>query len=399
MEKRTEKTYLDFAATSFPKPEEVYRAVDRYARRVGVGNDRGLYREGQEAAGVMTRARRAIAGLIEADPGEIVFTSGATESLNTFLLGFLQPGDHVVTTSFEHNAVRRPLEFLRERRGVEVSLLPGSLSTGTDPGELEKSIRPATRLCIVNHVSNSFGSVAPVAEIGAILKEHGGIVFALDAAQSLGTLPFSVRELGVDFLAFPGHKGLLGPTGTGGFFIRRDLVERVLPLKFGGTGIRSAEETFLRDLPYKYEVGTQNTWGLAGLGAGAAWVAERGAATVEEHIRTLTARAVAGLRDLEGIVLYLPGTGLPHGAVSFNLAGLPARDAASVFDRVYGIKVREGLHCAPESHRLAGTCPEGTVRASFGVFTRPEDVDYFLAAAAELAESIPAGVRTGAGDR
>lgn len=384
MEKRTGKTYLDFAATSYPKPPGVYAALDRFAREVGIGNDRGGYAEAAAASAAMASSREGIAALIGASPERIVFTSGATESLNTFLLGFLREGDHVLTSSFEHNAVRRPLEYLRRYRKVEVSVLPGSLESGIDPGEIRRLLRPETRCCVLTHVSNSFGLEFPVAEIGRILRERE-IVFALDAAQSLGTLPLDVADIGVDFLAFPGHKGLLGPTGTGGFFIRNGLEEKVLPLKFGGTGVRSAAGFFLADLPYKYEVGTQNTWGLAGLAEGASFVRERTVKAIHGHIAELTAAAANGMKRIEGVSLYLPKTGLPHGLVSFNLKNLPPRDTAALLDEGYGIKVRDGLHCSPDSHRAAGTYPGGTVRASFGIFTSSADVEYLLFALEEIA--------------
>ncbi len=391
MKRRRRKTYLDWAATSYPKPESVYRAGDDFARRIGIGNDRGSYEEGVAAGGVMERTRRGVASLINADPSRILLTSGATESLNTLLLGLLRSGDQVLTSPFEHNSVRRPLEFLRRERDVEVGLLPATLEDGLDPAAVEAALTPKTRLVVLNWISNSFGLVLPVAAIGKILKNRPDIIFAVDAAQALGTLPVDVEAAGIDFLAFSGHKGLLGPTGTGGFYVRPGAEEMILPLKFGGTGLRSAEEIFLTELPHKYEVGTQNTWGLAGLAAGVEFVLDRTVEAVHEHIAGLVRKAAEGLGAIEGVVRHLPGVGLPHGLVSFNFDGLAARDGAVLLDRVYSLKIRDGLHCSPDSHRLIGTLPGGTLRASFGIFTSSEDVEYFLEAVAETAEAVRHG--------
>ena len=385
---KKKKTYLDCAATSFPKPEAVYRTVERFAREVGIGNDRGSYREGKESSEFIRRAREGIGSILHAAPREIVFSSGATESLNILLFGLLREGDHVIISPFEHNAVTRPLQYLAEERGISVTRLPGSLRTGIDPDDVKKSILPNTRLCLVSHISNAFGGAAPIKEIGAVLRGFDNVVFAVDGAQSTGTHPLDVEALGIDFLAFSGHKGLLGPTGTGGFFIRKKLVEKVLPLKFGGTGFRSGEGTFIAELPYKYEVGTQNTWGIAGLAAGVEFINEKGVPNISRHITRLTRKAVAGLEKIAGLTLYLPGKPVHHGVVSFNLRSLPARDTASLLDRIFNIKVRAGIHCSPEGHRTAGTYPAGTVRASFGIFTSEEEIDYFCASLGELVQSV-----------
>ena len=386
------KTYLDCAATSFPKPEAVYRTIERFAREVGIGNNRGSYREGRESADIIRRARDGIGRILHAAPREIVFSSGATESLNILLFGLLREGDHVIISPFEHNAVTRPLKYLAEQRGISVTQLPGSLRAGIDPDDVKKSILPQTRLCVVSHISNAFGGVAPIREIGFLLREFDEVVFAVDGAQSAGTLPLDVESLGIDFFAFAGHKGLLGPTGTGGFFIREELVKDVLPLKFGGTGFRSGEGTFIAELPYKYEVGTQNTWGIAGLGAGVEFINEKGVPNISSRILRLTRKAVAGLEKITGLTLYLPGKTEHHGVVSFNLRSLPARDTASLLDRIFNIKVRAGIHCSPEGHRTAGTYPAGTVRASFGIFTTEEEIDYFCASLGELVQSVGGSV-------
>ncbi|MFH1039120.1 MAG: aminotransferase class V-fold PLP-dependent enzyme [PVC group bacterium] len=386
--KKRDKVYLDQAATSFPKPEAVYRAADEFARTVGIGNDRGFYRESRAAGRLYDQARAGLAGLINCRAGDLIFTSGATESLNTVILGCLRAGDHAIISPFEHNSLVRPLAALFDRPGVAVTRLDGSLRDGIDLDRCEQAIRPETRMCLINHISNAFGIVAPIKELGEILRRHPGIIFVLDAAQSLGTYPIDVEEMGIDFLAFSGHKGLLGPTGTGGFFIRPTLADKVRPLKFGGTGIRSTREVFIDELPHKYEVGTQNSWGLAGLQAGVEFIRAKTVPVIHRHIENLTRLAAAGLRRIESLTPCFPSPGIHHGVVSFNLGGLHPRETASLLDRVFNIKVRDGLHCAPDAHRAAGTFPDGTVRASFGIFNTEDDVRYLCEALSEIAQSF-----------
>ncbi len=386
--RKKNKVYLDQAATSFPKPEAVYRAADEFARRIGIGNDRGFYRESREVARIGDQTREGIAELINCPAGDLIFTSGATEALNTAILGLLQPGDHVITSPFEHNSVIRPLSYLALHRGVTITRLDASLQDGVFLDRIEKEILPATRMCLINHISNAFGVVMKIGEIGGLLRRHPEIALVVDAAQSLGTCPIDVEEMGIDFLAFSGHKGLLGPTGTGGFYIRDTLAGKVLPLKFGGTGVRSTREIFIDELPHRFEVGTQNSWGIAGLQAGADYIREKTVSAIHRHIGKLTGLAVEELSRLESVVLYLPSPGIHHGVVSFNLTGLPPRETASLLDRVYNIKVRDGLHCAPEAHRAVGTFPEGTVRASFGIFNTEEEVSYLAQALSEIAQSF-----------
>ncbi len=379
------KIYLDQAATSYPKPEVVYRRADRFAREVGIGNDRGFYRESRRVAEIIDRARDGTAELLNCRGEDIVFTSGATESLNTLLLGCLEAGDRVLISPFEHNALTRPLAWLAERRGVTVERMAGSLETGIDLDRLKSSLTRETRICAVNHISNVFGLVAPIEEIGGILKDYPETIFAVDGAQSLGACPVDVEAAGIDFFAFSGHKGLLGPTGTGGFFIREKLVGLVDPLKFGGTGVVSPGEVFIDRLPHKYEVGTQNSWGIAGLLAGLDYLRRETVETIRRRIDTLTRRAAEGLAGIDGLTLFLPPPDRHHGIVSFNLDGLPPRETASLLDRSFNIKVRDGLHCAPDAHRAAGTFPEGTVRASFGPFNTGEEVDLLCRAVEEIA--------------
>ncbi len=379
-----EKTYLDAAATSFPKPEAVYRQTNEYARRIGIGNDRGHYRESREAAAMIRRARGGIGTIINAPAENIVFTSGTTESLNTFLFGYLQRGDHVVYSPFEHNAALRPLQYLNRHRDVELTRLDGDLETGIDPDAIGRAITPRTRAVVISQISNAFGLVQPVEEIGKILKSRDEIAFVVDGAQSTGTYPVDITEMGADFFAFSGHKGLLAPTGTGGFFIAERLIEKTRPLKFGGTGSNSAAPIGVDRLPARYEVGTQNTWGIAGLAAGVEYILEQGVNSLHSRIEDLTGRAGAGLRKNKLVRLYLPPTAGHHSVISFNFAELSPRDTAGLLETVFNIKVRDGLHCSPDAHRAAGTFPAGTVRASFGALNTPGDADRLIGALKEM---------------
>jgi len=386
--KKKSKVYLDQAATSFPKPESVYQAVDEFSRTVGIGSGRGFYRESREVSRIYRETRTGLADLIGSRPEEIILTSGTTDSLNTILLGCLRDGDHVIISPFEHNSMTRPLNYLVRNRGVTFTRLDGSLAGGIEPGKIEKIIRPETRLCLINHISNAFGIVAPVREIGKILRKHDDIIFVVDGAQSLGTYSINVEEMEIDFLAFSGHKGLLGPTGTGGFYVREKIFERVNPLKYGGTGIRSLDPVMIDDLPHKYEVGTMNSWGIAGLLAGITHIRERGLSSINQHIEEMTRRAAEGISRIDSITTYLPSPEIHHSVISFNLGELRPRETASLLDKVFNIKVRDGLHCAPDAHRTVGTAPLGTVRASFGIFNTEDDVDYLCEALSELARSF-----------
>ncbi|MEA1927567.1 MAG: aminotransferase class V-fold PLP-dependent enzyme [Candidatus Auribacterota bacterium] len=386
--KNKSKVYLDQAATSFPKPEAVYQAVDKFARTVGIGSGRGFYRESREAGRIFQESRGGIARLIGAKPEEIILNSGTTESLNTLLLGFLREGDHVIISPFEHNSATRPLNFLARDRGVSFTMLRGTLERGISPEEIESEIRPETRLCLINHISNAFGIISPIREIGRILRRHDKIIFAVDGAQSMGTYPIDINEMQIDFLSFSGHKGLLGPTSTGGFYIREGLAERIRPLSFGGTGIRSLDPIMIGKLPLKYEVGTMNSWGVAGMLAGINFILEQGLDSIHNHIEELTLRAAKKISRIDSITAYLPSPAIHHSVISFNLGRLGPRETASLLDKIFNIKVRDGLHCSPDAHRTIGTSPLGTVRASFGALNTKDDVDYLCEALSELAKSF-----------
>lgn len=377
--------YLDHAATSWPKPEEVLEAMNRFLGKVGANPGRSGHRLSIEAARVVYNAREALAELFQvSDPLRIVFTNNATEALNLALQGLLRPGHHVVTSSLEHNSMMRPLRALEER-GVEVTVVPCSPQGELDLAAVEAALRPQTRLLAFTHASNVMGALLPVAEIGALARRHG-LLCLVDAAQTAGAVSLNLSELPIDLLAFTGHKSLYGPPGTGGLVIGpRVPVDELEPLCRGGTGSRSEEEFQPPFLPDKYESGTLNTVGLAGLAAGVRFVLKRTVETIRAHEKALTQQLLDGLRALPGVTVYGP---LPAdqrtATVSFNVAGLEPSEVGLALDEDYGICCRVGLHCAPAAHRTLGTFPEGTVRFSLGCFNTASEVQQAVEAVAKV---------------
>jgi cysteine desulfurase family protein len=375
--------YLDNAATSFPKPPEVYTAVDRTLRTIGVAPGRGGYHQGMEAARLVLDVRDSIADFFGvADAARIIFTSNATEALNLGLHGLLQPGDHVITTMMEHNSLARPLHHAAST-GVQVTWLPADRCGRITAGQVAAALRPETRLVAVNHCSNVTGSIQPIEEIGDICRTRG-ILFLVDAAQSAGSLPLQVQDASIDLLAAPGHKCLFGPQGTGFLYVS----ERVnpAPLTRGGTGSRSADLEQPADLPERYESGTPNTPGIAGLGAGLAFIKSVGRKTIRRHELGLLEQLLAGLTAISGVTVVGPAGADERGAVvSITMAGHDPAALGFRLDHDFGICVRTGLHCAPLAHRAVGTYPAGTVRISPGYFNTPDHIDQLLAALRALA--------------
>ncbi|MBO9371246.1 MAG: aminotransferase class V-fold PLP-dependent enzyme [Chloroflexi bacterium] len=379
--------YLDNAATSWPKPPQVLAAMAHFLTEVGANPGRSGHRLSVEAGRIVYAAREAVAELFHApDPLQVVFGLNATEGLNLALRGLLRPGDHVVTSSMEHNSVMRPLRAL-EREGVPVTVVPCSPEGFLDPQAVLSALRPETRLVVLNHASNVTGTLLPVAEVGRALHRMGGPLLVVDAAQSGGAVPIDMQANGIDLLAFTGHKSLYGPTGTGGLIIGdRVPLEEFRPLIRGGTGSRSEREEQPDFLPDMCESGTPNAVGLAGLEAGVRWVLERGVEAIRAHEVELTRRLLDGLREIPGVTVYGPDDArLRTAVVSFNIAGMEPSEVGMRLDEEYGIMCRVGLHCAPAAHRTIGTFPAGTVRFALGAFTTREEVDAALWAVARLA--------------
>jgi len=380
--------YLDNAATSFPKPESVYSAVDRAMRQLGGNPGRGGHRYSLDAGREVYETRESLARFFAIDDASrVVFTSGATEALNLALFGLLQAGDRVVTTGMEHNALARPLNALEQRGVIVERVIPG-LDGVVAAEQLREACSEPTRLLALSHCSNVTGSIQPLEAIIPWCRQRG-ILTLVDAAQSAGHLPLSIAELGIHLLAVPGHKGLLGPAGTGFLYVDPDIQLR--PLMFGGTGANSSMLSMPDDLPERFEAGTLNVAGLAGLRAGVDFLEEHGIVNLEQQVGGLVERLLTGLSTLDGVLLYGPAPGVRRGnVVSFNLAGQDPSETGFRLEQDFDICVRTGLHCAPEAHRSVGSFPGGTIRVSPGIFNTTEQIDALLAAVTVLLNRHPA---------
>ena len=353
---------------------------------VGANPGRAGHRLAVEAGRVIYAAREAVTALFNApDPLRVVFGANVTEALNLALHGLLHTGDHVITSSMEHNSVMRPLRAL-EREGVELTVVQCSPQGFLDPAEVEVAIRPNTVMISLNHASNVVGTLLPVVEASEIAREHG-LLSLVDAAQTAGSYPIDVQANQIDLLAFTGHKSLYGPMGTGGLVIgERVELERLQPLKRGGTGSRSEHEEQPDFLPDMCESGTQNVVGLAGLAAGIHWVMDRDVNRIRAHEVALARRLIHGLQGIKGLTLYgSRDAELQTATVSFNITDKAPSEVGLRLDEEYGILCRVGLHCSPSTHKTMGTFPAGAVRFGMGAFNTAEDVDFALAAVRQLA--------------
>ncbi|MEW6185268.1 MAG: aminotransferase class V-fold PLP-dependent enzyme [Thermodesulfobacteriota bacterium] len=378
--------YLDNAASSHPKPETVYQAVNEALRNIGANPGRSGHRLAVKADQVIARTRKTLARLFDIeDSRRIVFTANATEAINLGLKGLLKTGDHVITSSMEHNSVVRPLRFL-ETQGVEVTFVLCSSLGLIEVEEIEKAVRKNTRLIVLTHASNVTGGLMPIEEVAALSRRQG-LLFMVDAAQTAGLVPLSVNRMGIDLLAAPGHKGLLGPQGTGFLYIGPNIFLR--PLKEGGTGSQSELETQPDFLPDRMESGTLNTPGLAGLGAGVEFILSQGVEKIREKEITLSRMVWEELNKNPKVQLYGPERAEERTSpLSFNIRGLNPSAAASILDTAYDIAVRAGLHCAALAHRTLGTLPEGTIRVSPGFFNSEEDIEFFLEALTAICKKV-----------
>ena len=385
--------YFDNAATSWPKPPGVAEAMLHFLSEVGANPGRSGHRLSVEAGRIVYQAREALAGLFNVDdPLRIAFAANATEALNLALRGYLRPGDHVVASSMEHNAVMRPLRALAGssagRQAIALTVVPCSPQGFLDPARLEAAIRPDTALIALNHASNVCGSLLPVREAGAIARRRGCLLL-VDAAQTAGAYPLDIEADQIDLLAFTGHKALLGPMGTGGLVIgERVDIERLEPLKRGGTGSRSERQEQPDFLPDKYESGTANAVGLAGLGAGVRWLLDRGLPAIRHHEVELAQRLIDGLVSIPGVTVYGGLDAARQTAtVLLNIAGLLPSDVGLRLDEEHDIMCRVGLHCAPAAHETLGTFPQGAVRFGLGALNTAGEVDMALEAVSTLARS------------
>jgi cysteine desulfurase/selenocysteine lyase len=380
--------YLDNAATSWPKPESVYRAMDEFMRASAGNPGRGGHSLAIAAERVIAETRSLVARLVNSpDVNRIIFTHNCTDALNLGLKGLLQAGDHVITSSIGHNSLVRPLRKL-ESRGIRVTRLQPDPGTGfLSARDIEEAINKDTRLVAVTHASNVSGVIQPVEEYGEVVRKHNR-VFMVDAAQTAGAFPIDVQAGNIDLLAFSGHKGLLGPPGTGVLYLS-DRVE-LDSLREGGTGSSSESEEQPTALPNRYESGTPNTVGIAGLGAGLRYIFEQGLESIGAREHSLLLQLMDGLARITEVIVHSPKETAPQAPiVSFNLNGWEPAEVGAVIDQAFDVKVRTGLHCAAAAHRTYGTYPLGSVRISPGCFNTREDIDSALEALGRIAATGP----------
>lgn len=391
--------YLDNAATSFPKPEEVHSAVHAFYSKYGVNPGRSGCDLGLNAEQMIHSTRKRLSALFNAslvaagkpkDPNRLVYTLNATMSINLIINGVLDPGDHVVTTMTEHNSVIRPVNH-KVLDGCKATFVRPDRDGYVDPEDIRQAIRKNTKLVFVNHASNVTGVVQDLKAIGAVCHE-AGVPFAVDTAQTAGVLSIDMAECHISFLAFTGHKGLLAPTGTGGICVADDA--EIRGTIYGGTGVRSADPYHLTEFPYRLEAGTQNLAGIAGLSAGLDWIERKGIDNIYRHEMELLALLQEGFDDIEGV--HICGTRDLRRRVatlSITVDGYDPSDVGTILDVDYGIQTRTGLQCAPLIHEHMGTMPRGTVRFSLGPWNTRAEVETAIRAVGEIAAERRAAVR------
>lgn len=384
------RIYLDNAATSYPKPESVYQAADDYSRHNGAAIGRGAYRATIEATAIVARCRKKLADLLGAEgPERILFTFNCTDSLNLALHGVLQPGDHVITSIIDHNSVQRPLTEMSRRLGIEVTRIGGDRAGRVDPDEFKRALRPQTKLIALIHASNVTGTIQPIAAVGQIAREAGAL-FLVDAAQTAGHLPIDLKSLPIDILAGPGHKGLLGPLGTGFLYLRAGVESQLASFRQGGTGTRSEDDVQPETLPDKYESGNHNGPGLVGLEAAVSWLLARGVPSIHQEAQTLVRQLLEGLSEIPRVRIFGPASEQERVAVvSVAIEGADCQQVAAILDQSFGVETRAGLHCAPGAHRAVGSFDlGGTVRLSVGPFTTADDVSTAIEALRQIAGTL-----------
>lgn len=385
------RIYADNAATSFPKPKGVSQAVADYIDRVGASAGRGAYREALESRRLIDRCRDLLRRTFSLSSSDhVVFTLNGSDALNIAIKGAVRPGDHVVTTAMDHNSVLRPLAALKERGEIEFTVVPvDPQTTRLDPAALIAAMRPNTRLVAVNHASNVTGVLQPLDEIGAACRQRD-VLFLVDGAQSVGHVPIDLHAAQIDLLATPGHKGLLGPLGTGVLLIRDGVEQRLQTWREGGTGSVSEQPTQPESMPDKFEAGSHNAAGIAGLAVALEWLHEQGIANLREHELRLCNLMLAGLAQLDSVQLLGPTDPAQRvGVFSLRIEGCAPEELASLLENEFGILARAGLHCAPFAHQTIDTLEHGgTTRLSFGPTTTTADVDAILSALRQIASSL-----------
>ncbi len=375
--------YLDNAATSFPKPEAVYQALDRFARQSLANPGRAGHKMAVEAERALGDGRHVLNQFFHGEgPERFVFTLNCTDGLNMAFKGVLQEGDHVITSNLEHNSISRPLRAMELAGRIKLTRVQVDGGGTIDPDTIRQAFTPRTRLVAVTHASNVLGTVQPIAEIGKLTRARD-LLLLVDAAQSAGVVPIDVQAMQIDLLAFPGHKSLYGPTGTGALYVGPRAP--VGAWREGGTGGDSSSETQPRELPHFLEGGTPNVLGVAGLTAGIKYVQERGLDNIRAHEVALCERLWRRLDEIGGFEVFgHRDTSRRVGALSFRSKKVGASEIGGILDQAFEIAVRPGLHCAPYIHRAIGSFPDGTVRASPGLFSTEEEVDRLAGALEEI---------------
>ncbi len=387
------RLYMDNAATSFPKPKVVIEAMVRYATELGASAGRGAYREAIETSNILSECRGRLNQLFHGEkPEHFIFTLNCTDALNLAIKGLIDPEkkNHAICTHIDHNSILRPMNALAHQGWLEQTRVAVDPNTGlVDPEEIRKSIRPDTRFIAITHASNVTGTIQPIRQIGQMARENG-VPFVVDAAQSAGHIPIDVREDCIDLLAAPGHKALLGPLGTGFLYIRPGIEKILRTLREGGTGSVSELDRQPEFLPDKYEPGSHNAIGIAGLNEGVKWILDQGIEKLAAHDLDLVRTMLEGLSDIKGLTYYGPrGVKNRLGVFSIRIEGFEPYELAAILESHYGILTRPGIHCAPLAHQALGTTEHGgTTRLSFGPFLSKQDVKFATDALAEIAAEI-----------
>ena len=378
--------YFDNAATSFPKPNAVYEEIMKAMKEYGGNPGRSGHKLALQSGRRIFETREYICKLFNIkNPMNMVLTFNCTESLNLAIKGVLKSGDHVITTSMEHNSVLRPLKYL-ERIGIETTIVKGDKMGRINPLDIKKNIKSNTKLIVTTHVSNLTGTKIPIQDIGKIAKEHG-IIYLVDGAQSAGVYDIDVEKMNIDMLAFPGHKGLFGPQGTGGLYIREGL--EINELFQGGTGSISYSLDQPYAIPDKFESGTPNAPGIVGLGTGIKYILDTGIENIRKHEENLMKHFIEEVVKIEGIKAYGPLNIKEQGpVVSINIKDEDSSEISSILDDQYDIAVRPGLHCAPIAHQTIGTFDQGVVRFSFGNYNTHDEIEYAIKSLRSISKEL-----------
>lgn len=375
--------YLDSSATSFLKPPQVAEAVFRSFNTIGNAG-RGAHAPTLNASRLIYDTREKLAALFgTSDPSRIAFTCNATEALNIAIHGAIHPGEHVITTACEHNSVLRPL-YLKEKEGTELTIIPADKKGRIRYDLLESSVKSNTSAIVLTHASNLSGNVTDLAFVSNFAKKHG-LLLIVDASQTAGSLPINVVKMGIDILCFTGHKGLFGPQGTGGLYVREGLT--LSPLKSGGSGIHSFDRQHPTDMPTALEAGTLNGHGIAGLNAGLDYILSTGVKNIHAKEISLARRFVNGISDISDLKLYGDiDAPLRTPIISLNIGNMSSASVSDILWEDYEICVRAGAHCAPLMHKTFGTEKQGAVRFSFSCFNTEAEIDTAIRAMHEIAE-------------